>query len=116
MKEKTENQPHAPRRGWLKNGNRQGNPDSAPRCGARTRRITFCKGPAMRNGRCRMHGGASTGPKTVMGLEHARRGNWKHGYYSANAIAERSHKRRFLLECKKVEEFINNHSPNNKPV
>jgi hypothetical protein len=27
----------------------------------------------MRNGRCRMHGGVSTGPKTVEGLARSRR-------------------------------------------
>ena len=30
-----------------------------PRCGARTRAGCPCKGPAMRNGRCRTHGGAT---------------------------------------------------------
>src|SRR5262249_52774776 len=33
----------------------------SPRCGARTRRLTQCQSPAMPNGRCRMHGGKSTG-------------------------------------------------------
>jgi hypothetical protein len=50
-----------PRIGWLKNGNTPGNPSSAPRCGAKTRRGKACQAPAMPNGRCRMHGGASTG-------------------------------------------------------
>ena len=62
------NEPHAKRRGWLKNGNPTGDPGIAPRCGAKTRKGTPCKGPAMRNGRCRMHGGASTGPRTRAGL------------------------------------------------
>lgn len=43
----------------------------------------------MANGRCRMHGGASTGPRTPEGLARARRGNWKHGRYTARAIALR---------------------------
>jgi len=30
---------------------------ACPRCGARTRASLPCKGPAMPNGRCRMHGG-----------------------------------------------------------
>ena len=51
----------------------------APRCGARTRRGTACQAPAMPNGRCRMHGGASTGPRTPEGLERCRRARWKHG-------------------------------------
>jgi uncharacterized protein YjcR len=55
----------------------------AQRCGAKTRKGTPCKSPAMKNGRCRMHGGMSTGaPK---GNKNA----FKHGYYSAEAVAER---------------------------
>jgi hypothetical protein len=38
--------------------------------------------------RCRLHGGASTGPKTPEGLEKCRLANWKHGRRSAAAIAE----------------------------
>ena len=56
--EMASNEPHAKRRGWLKNGNPTGDPSTAPRCGAKTRMGTRCKGPAMRNGRCRMHGGS----------------------------------------------------------
>jgi hypothetical protein len=80
----------------LKNGNRQGNPNNAPRCGAKTRKGTSCASPAMRNGRCRMHGGKSTGPKTFEGLERSRRANWKHGLYSAESIAVRRHIRQLL--------------------
>ena len=32
---------------------------SSPRCGARTRARTPCRSPAMKNGRCRLHGGQS---------------------------------------------------------
>ena len=46
-----------------------------PRCGARTRKGLACQAPAVwdkehdrpLNGRCRMHGGLSTGPKTPEG-------------------------------------------------
>lgn len=44
-------------------------------CGAKTRAGGQCKAPAMKNGRCRVHGGASTG---------APKGNqsaFKHGIY-----------------------------------
>lgn len=56
-----------------------------PRCGARTRAGHPCRAPAWRardepsprNGRCRMHGGLSTGPRTAEGkarcAEAARR-------------------------------------------
>ncbi len=40
----------------------------------------------MHNGRCRMHGGKATGPKTPEGLARSRRSNWKHGRRSAEAI------------------------------
>jgi hypothetical protein len=74
--------------GWLKNGNPTGDPSTAPRCGAKTRRGIECRAPAMHNGRCRMHGGPSTGPRTPEGLARSRRARWKHGLYSAEAKAE----------------------------
>lgn len=82
------NGPHAKRRGWLQNGNPPGDPSTAPRCGAKTRRGTACQSPAMPNGRCRMHGGASTGPRTKEGLERSRKANWKSGKYSAETKAK----------------------------
>jgi hypothetical protein len=60
-----------------------------PRCGARTRSGMPCRGAAMENGRCRVHGGPSTGPRTPEGLERSRRANWKHGRRSAEAMARR---------------------------
>lgn len=53
-----------------------------PRCGARCRDGSACRAPAffdkMRpkagGGRCRQHGGLSTGPKTAEGRERARAG------------------------------------------
>ncbi len=98
---KTADEPHANRDKpaiALKNGNRQGNPMSAPRCGAKTRSGTPCKSPAMANGRCRMHGGTSTGPRTPEGLERSRKANLKSGFYSAKSIAERKFLRRLRQE------------------
>ncbi len=40
---------------------------AATRCGAKTRRRTPCQRKALRNGRCRNHGGMSTGPRTPEG-------------------------------------------------
>src|SRR5512147_3173476 len=65
----------------------------APRCGAKSRRGTPCECPAMANGRCRLHGGLSTGPKTVEGRERIRRARWKHGRYSQRAVQERREER-----------------------
>jgi hypothetical protein len=71
--------PHEKRHGWLRNGNPPGDYTSAPRCGAKNRASLPCKAPAMKNGRCRLHGGKSTGPRTVDGLERSRRARLKHG-------------------------------------
>jgi len=61
----------------------------APRCGAKTRKGTPCRAPAMRNGRCRLHGGKSTGPRTPEGIERIKRAHLKHGQYTKDAIASR---------------------------
>src|SRR3954452_6417412 len=59
--------------------------NASPRCGSRRRDGQPCRGAAMPDGRCRMHGGPSTGPRTPEGLKRSRRSNWKHGHYSAEA-------------------------------
>ena len=56
----------------------------------------------MRNGRCRLHGGKSTGPRTPEGRERSRRSNWKHGHYSAEARAERAKARASLRETELI--------------
>jgi hypothetical protein len=58
----------------------------------------------MRNGRCRMHGGTSTGPRTPQGLERCRRANLKHGLYSARAI-EQGRKVRKMLRQMRMDIF-----------
>lgn len=93
-------------RGVLKHGNPAGDPSTAPRCGARTRNGGACRAPAMQNPktgrytRCRMHGGASTGPRTREGLDRCRKARWKHGRRSAGAIATQ---RRRAAKMRKVE-------------
>ena len=77
------------RRGQLKNGNPPGDPQVAPRCGAKTRRGNGCQAPAMPNGRCRMHGGTSTGPRTAEGLERCRTAKLKHGWYGKAEAARK---------------------------
>ncbi|MEQ8608802.1 MAG: HGGxSTG domain-containing protein [Rhodospirillales bacterium] len=68
----------------------------APRCGAKTRKGSPCQSPAMKNGRCRMHGGLSTGaPK---GNKNA----FKHGYYTAESIAQRRMIRALLKESREL--------------
>ena len=95
--------PHAarpPGLGWLRNGGRPGNPNNAPRCGAKTRNGTPCKSAAMPNGRCRMHGGMSTGAKTAEGIERIRAARTKHGRYSAASIAARRQARQAIREIR----------------
>ena len=64
--------------------------NAAPRCRAKKRRKkTPCGSPAMANGRCRIHGGTSTGPRTPEGIENIRKAHWKHGQRSAEAVRRR---------------------------
>ena len=70
--------------GSLKNGNRPGDPRKAPRCGAKTRRGSSCRQPAMTNGRCRLHGGKSPGAP-----RGERNGNYRHGLRTIEAITQR---------------------------
>ena len=69
----------------------------APRCLARTRRGTPCQSPAVAGKiRCRMHGGAagSGAPKGE------RNGNWRHGRFTYEAIAERMAMRDLLQSAR----------------
>jgi hypothetical protein len=81
--------PAPARRGRLRNGATPGDFLAAPRCGARTRADGCCRQPAMRNGRCRMHGGLSTGPKTAEGRARCAAARRTHGFYSAETAALR---------------------------
>src|SRR5438046_6528556 len=72
VKVETDAQPHAP--AWRR-GLQVAN--DASRCGARCRSGLSCRGPAMKNGRCRMHGGASPGAP-----RGRRNGRYRHGRYT----------------------------------
>src|SRR6476660_9493988 len=81
--------------------------DACPRCGAKRRRGGgTCRAPAMANGRCRLHGGKSTGPRTPEGIERSRRANWKHGHFSREAKAERSRLRAAILVLRDLRDSI----------
>lgn len=43
----------------------------------------------MANGRCRLHDGKSTGPKTPEGKERARLAGYKHGHSTNEAVERR---------------------------
>lgn len=99
---KNAQKPHERRRGWLKNGTRPGDLSRVLRCGAKTRRGSPCLCPAMANGRCRMHGGCSTGPKSAEGIERIRRAVTKHGRYSKHVIEERRNSATLIHTAKEL--------------
>src|SRR5262249_35917094 len=81
--------------------------NAAPRFGARSKRTGKpCRAAAMPNGRCKVHGGKSTGPRTPEGLERSRRANWKHGHFSREAKAERSRVRAAILAVRYLRDSI----------
>lgn len=58
--------------------------DQRPRCGARTRSGEPCKAQALTSGRCRLHGGLSTGARSKAGKQRQKvaastymRGKWE---------------------------------------
>jgi len=80
--------------GPLRHGNYRGNPNLAPRCGARARTTGCpCRAPAMRNGRCRLHGDKCTGPRTADGMARMFAANTTHGRYGAASAAVRAERR-----------------------
>jgi hypothetical protein len=102
MIQKTVETPHDKRRGVLRNGNLSGDFSKAPRCGAKNRLGTPCQCPAMPNGRCRLHGGLSTGAKTQEGIVRIRRAVTKHGRYSKQARAELQYYRELLRRSREM--------------
>lgn len=66
------------------------------KCGAYARRTGKpCLQPAMANGRCRLHGGKSTG---VKGNKNAL----KHGFYTKEAITGRRFTRQLIKDSKEL--------------
>ena len=61
-----------------------------PRCGAKCRTGKPCKNSAMKNGRCRMHGGKSTGAPI------------KHGQRTKAAMAQRKSDRELINQLLKI--------------
>ncbi|HXB78760.1 MAG TPA: HGGxSTG domain-containing protein [Bradyrhizobium sp.] len=71
----------------------------AKRCGAKTRSGKPCQSPVVRGrNRCRMHGGAH-GSGAPPG---ERNGNYRHGLYTAEAVAERKAVRAWLRSMPKI--------------
>ena len=79
----------------------------AIKCGARAKQNQHkpCRQPAMKNGRCRLHGGKSTGPKTTEGKNRAASANYKHGLYTNEAIMERQFMRDMMQWKKDLKDY-----------
>ena len=78
------------------------------RCLAKTRRGTKCQSAAYKhNGRCRLHGGLSTGARTLEGLQRISEANLKHGRQTKEKLAAQRHSadigRRVRAELKRIE-------------
>jgi hypothetical protein len=60
------------------------------KCGAKARTNNHqpCRQPAMANGRCRLHGGKSSGAKTKEGKQKQKKANRKHGFYTPEVQEE----------------------------
>lgn len=77
---------------------------AAPRCGARRKYDGQpCQRPALRGRkRCALHGGKSTGPTSVEGLERSRRANLKHGMRTREARAEQKRRVVELRQARRI--------------
>ena len=84
------------------------------RCEAITRKGTPCQRPGNKiNGRCRLHGGRSTGPRTTDGLERLVASKTKNGEFAAEKreaakrFAEQG--RQLRAELKEIEPWAVDH-------
>ena len=73
-------------------------------CGARTRSAGECRQPAMANGRCRLHGGKSTGPRTADGLRRLSEARTKHGAFGKTSRQVRAIVRSLKASSKQLIE------------
>lgn len=74
-------------------------------CGAKLRRNSTarCGRWAMANGRCRLHGGCSTGPRSNAGIERLRKARTKHGRYSLMIFKRKFLRRQIRLWQRRYE-------------
>jgi len=94
---------------WLYGPNWQGT-----RCEARTRRGTLCQRPGSKqNGRCRLHGGRSTGPRTEDGVARLVASKTTHGRTTKAERAKAKRRaevgRQVIGELKDIEQWAVDH-------
>jgi len=78
------------------------------RCEAQTRRGTLCQRPGNKvNGRCRLHGGRSTGPSTEEGIARLVASKTTHGHTTKAERAKAKHRaevgRQVMRAVKEIE-------------
>ena len=84
------------------------------RCEAKTKKGTPCQRPAkLPVGRCRLHGGASTGPRTKEGLKRLADSKTKHGRFTKierEKVKARAEQGRIIRrELKELEAWFLDH-------
>ena len=84
------------------------------RCEAQTRSGTLCQRPGTkRNGRCKLHGGRSSGPMTEAGLARLAASKITHGRFikakREKAKLRAKVGRQISAEVKKIEQWALNH-------
>lgn len=94
---------------WLYGANWQGR-----KCEALTRRGTLCQRPGNKiNGRCKLHGGRSTGPRTEGGLARIAKSKTTHGRFTNAEREKAKHRaevgRQVMRELKEIEQWAMNH-------
>jgi len=94
---------------WLYGPNWQGQ-----RCEAVTRKGTLCQRPGTKqNGRCKLHGGRSTGPRTEDGLARLTASKTTHGRTTKAERAKAKHRaevgRQVMREVAEVEQWAVDH-------
>lgn len=80
------------------------------RCEARTRKGTLCQRPGNKiSGRCKLHGGRSTGPRTAEGLARLAASKTTHGRTTKAIRAKAKHRvevgRQVMRELKEIEQW-----------
>ena len=99
---------------WLYGPNWQG-----IKCEARTRKGTLCQRPGNKiNGRCKLHGGRSTGPRTEAGLVRLAKSKTIHGCFTKAEREKAKHRaevgRQVMRELKEIEQWALDHGHLNK--
>ena len=84
------------------------------RCGAKTRSGSKCQRPGYKvNGKCHLHGGASTGPRTEAGQASLTESKTKHGKFTKEKRADAKRRaeqgRQMRGELKELETWFMDH-------